>query len=58
LKNADNAKKVLRAALQRLPTPRDCECATALAHALVTRFEDVPVAVRTELLPLVGKYVR
>jgi len=41
-----------------MPAPRDCECASALAHALVTRFEDVPAAVRTELLPLVSKYVK
>jgi len=57
-KNAENAKAILRAALRRLPITRDCECATALAHALVTRFEDVPPAVRTELLPLVGKYTK
>jgi len=56
--NAENAKKVLRAALRRLPVARDCECATALAHALVTRWDDVPPNIRTELLPLVGKYVK
>jgi 5'-methylthioadenosine phosphorylase len=58
MQNAENAKRVLRAALRRLPVPRDCECAAALAHALVTRWEDVPPNVRTELLPLVGKYVK
>jgi len=57
-KNAENAKSVLRGALRRLPAPRDCECATALAHALVTRIEDVPPGVRTELLPLVARYVK
>jgi 5'-methylthioadenosine phosphorylase len=56
--NAANAQKVLRAAVRRMPLPRDCECSTALAHALVTRWTDVPTAVRTELLPLVGKYVQ
>jgi 5'-methylthioadenosine phosphorylase len=56
-KNAANAKNVLRLAVRRLPTPRDCECAHALKYALVTRWDDVPANVRTELLPLVGKYV-
>jgi 5'-methylthioadenosine phosphorylase len=56
-RNAANAKNVLRLAVRRLPTPRDCECAHALKHALVTRWSDVPPAVRTELLPLVEKYV-
>jgi 5'-methylthioadenosine phosphorylase len=57
VKNAATAKNVLREAVRRMPVPRDCECAHALKHALVTRWEDVPAAVRTELLPLVGKYV-
>jgi 5'-methylthioadenosine phosphorylase len=57
-KNAENAKSILRATLRRLPVPRDCECATALQHALVTRIEDVPPAVRTELAPLISKYVK
>jgi 5'-methylthioadenosine phosphorylase len=57
-RNAANAKNVLRLAVRRLPTPRDCECAHALQHALVTRWADVPAKVRTELLPLVGKYVQ
>jgi 5'-methylthioadenosine phosphorylase len=56
--NAANAQKVLRATVRRMPLPRDCECASALAHALVTRWADVPPAVRTELLPLVAKYVQ
>jgi 5'-methylthioadenosine phosphorylase len=58
LKNAASAKNVLRAAVRRMPAPRECECATALKYALVTRWDDVPAAVRTELLPLVGKYVK
>jgi 5'-methylthioadenosine phosphorylase len=57
VKNAANAKNVLRSTVRRLPAPRDCECARALQHALVTRWTDVPAKVRTELLPLVAKYV-
>jgi 5'-methylthioadenosine phosphorylase len=58
VRNAANAKNVLRLAVRRLPTPRDCECAHALQHALVTRWADVPEKVRAELAPLVGHYVR
>jgi 5'-methylthioadenosine phosphorylase len=57
VRNAANAKNVLRLAVRRLPTPRDCECAHALQHALVTRWADVPEKVRAELAPLVGHYV-
>jgi 5'-methylthioadenosine phosphorylase len=55
--NAAAAKAVLRAAVRRLPTPRDCECASALKFALVTRPELVPEHVKRELAPIVGKYM-
>jgi len=57
-RNAATAKAVLRAAVDRLPTPRDCECATALKFALVTRPELVPEQVKRELAPIVAKYMR
>ena len=57
-KNAELAKAVLRAALRRLPVARDCECATALKFALVTRPELVPEQVKRELAPIVAKYMR
>jgi 5'-methylthioadenosine phosphorylase len=57
-KNAEMAKAVLRAALRRLPVPRDCECANALGHALVTPPELVPESVKRELMPIVGRYMK
>jgi len=57
-KNAETAKAVLRAAVRRLPIPRDCECASALRYALVTPPELVPEAVKRELEPIVGRYVK
>jgi 5'-methylthioadenosine phosphorylase len=57
-KNADTARKVLRSAVRRLPIPRGCECATALKYALVTAPELVPEAVKRELEPIVGRYMK
>jgi 5'-methylthioadenosine phosphorylase len=58
-KNAATAKAVLKAALGRLDTaPRACECANALKFALVTPAELVPDAVKRDLAPLIGKYIR
>ncbi|HUL76152.1 MAG TPA: S-methyl-5'-thioadenosine phosphorylase, partial [Vicinamibacteria bacterium] len=57
-KNAETAKAVLRAAVRRLPIPRDCECASALKLALVTPAELVPEAVKSELAPIVGRYLK
>ena len=55
--NANTAKSVLRAAARRLPTPRDCECATALKFALVTRPDLVPDQIKKELAPIIRKYM-
>ncbi len=43
-KNAATAKAVLRATLQRLPEVRDCECASALRFAIMTRARSHPAA--------------
>ena len=59
VQNAATAKAVLRAALRALPSsPRACECATALRQALVTPAELVPEAVKRELAPIIGKYMK
>ncbi len=57
-RNAETAKAVLRAAVRRLPIPRGCECATALKYALVTSPELVPDPVKTELAPILGRYMK
>ena len=57
-RNAQTARKVLRAAVRRLPIPRGCECATALKYALITPPELVPEALKRELEPIVGRYMK
>ena len=58
VRNTATAKAVLRAALRRLPARRgDCECASALKHALVTAPELVPAEVKRELAPIIGRYM-
>ncbi len=57
-RNAETARAVLRAAVRRLPIPRECECADALAHALVTPAELVPEQVMRELRPIIGRYLK
>jgi 5'-methylthioadenosine phosphorylase len=57
-KNAETAKAVLRAAVRRLPVPRDCECATALRYALITPPDLVPETIQRELEPIVGRYMK
>ena len=55
--NAKTAQQVIANAVERLPIARNCECATALAAAIITRPETVSVYTKAKLLPIVGKYL-
>lgn len=56
--NAASAKAVLRQAVDRLPIARDCECESALKHALFTAPDLVPDQIKAELAPLIGRYMK
>ena len=56
-KNAENAAKVVAAAVRTMPENRECKCGSALAHALITDRKTVPEATRKKLELLVGKYL-
>ncbi len=56
-KNAENAAKVVSAAVRAMPEARECKCGSALAHALITDRKTVPEATRKKLELLVGKYL-
>jgi 5'-methylthioadenosine phosphorylase len=55
--NARTAQQVIAGAVARLPLDRTCECASALKHAIITRPDAIPDAVKRELAPIVRKYV-
>jgi 5'-methylthioadenosine phosphorylase len=57
MQNAKTAQQVIANAVERLPIARGCECARALATALITRPEVVPAATKARLAPIVGKYL-
>jgi 5'-methylthioadenosine phosphorylase len=56
-KNAENAAKVVAAAVRSMPETRECKCGSALSHALITNRKTVPDATRKKLELLVGKYL-
>lgn len=58
MQNAVTAQRVVAEAVSRLPVPRTCECASALAAALITRRDLIPAQTKAELAPLIGKYVK
>ena len=55
--NADNAQRVLRAAVREVPDERGCKCGTALKHSLVTDMKLVPSATKKRLAAIIGKYI-
>jgi 5'-methylthioadenosine phosphorylase len=55
-KNAENACKVVAAAVASMPRERTCECGSALAHAILTDHAQVPETTRKKLGILIDKY--
>jgi len=55
--NAQTAQQVIADAVDRLPYDRTCECASALAHAIITQRDVIPDRVKRDLAPIVGKYL-
>jgi 5'-methylthioadenosine phosphorylase len=55
--NAKTAQQVIAHAVEQLPIDRTCECARALATAIITRPSAMPAVRKTLLHPLIGKYL-
>jgi 5'-methylthioadenosine phosphorylase len=58
MKNAENAARLVKAAVAAMPAERTCKCGSALSHALITDKKAVPPATLAKLELIVGKYFR
>src|SRR5438309_1576745 len=56
-KNTDNAQKIIRATVKRLPVERTCKCGRALQHAIMTELKKVPKTTPEKLDLLLKKYL-
>ncbi|MFC2008234.1 S-methyl-5'-thioadenosine phosphorylase [Chloroflexota bacterium] len=56
--NTDNAKRIIKLAVGRIPDRRDCTCAKALKGSIVTGQEFIPAEQKRKLDLLIGKYVK
>ena len=56
-KNSENAQKIIRSAVKRLPIERSCKCGRALQHAIMTDIKKAPETTRQKLQLLLKKYV-
>jgi len=55
--NAALAKKIIRDAVGKIPQRQDCECAHALATAIITDRTKIPEETRKKLELIIGKYL-
>lgn len=58
LKNVDNARRILKSLIPRIPQERKCPCKDALQHAIVTRSEFVPDDIKEKLDIIIGRYIK
>jgi 5'-methylthioadenosine phosphorylase len=54
--NAENACKVVKAAVAAMPRERTCSCASAAKYAILTQPDAIPQAAKERLKLLFGKY--
>ena len=57
VKNAENAAKVVKAAVAAMPKAPACKCGSALAHAILTERDKIPAATKEKLKLILGKYL-
>jgi 5'-methylthioadenosine phosphorylase len=55
--NSENAQKIIRAAVKRLPVERSCKCGSSLQHAILTDLKKSPAETRAKLELLLRKYL-
>ena len=56
--NSSMAQRIISELIKKLPVDRGCECATALATAIITRPEAIPEKTLADLAPLIESYVK
>ncbi|OGN88567.1 MAG: methylthioadenosine phosphorylase [Chloroflexi bacterium RBG_13_46_9] len=56
--NIDTARRIIKLAVKKVSKKRDCECALALAGAIVTDPAKIPAAQKKKLELLIGKYIK
>jgi 5'-methylthioadenosine phosphorylase len=56
-RNSENAQKIVRSAVKKLPVERTCKCRNALQHAIISDLKKAPEATKARLQPILGRYL-
>ena len=57
-KNVANAKNILKAAIPQVGKLKKFSAANALQYAIITNRDMIPLTVKKDLAPIIGKYIR
>ena len=57
VKNVENAKKIIKAAIPKISLQRQCQCKDALKFAILTDKKLIPKRIKNNLKVIIGKYV-
>ena len=57
LKNVASGQKIVQQLMYKVPGREDCVCPSALENAIITARGSIPEQVKSELAPLIGKYM-
>jgi 5'-methylthioadenosine phosphorylase len=57
-RNIDNAKKIIKETIKQIPHTRECICASALKHAIVSSPDSISDEVKKRLDIIIGRYVK
>lgn len=56
-KNVENAKRILKEVIPKIPQSRNCPCKDALKEAIVTQKKFIPFFIKRRLRQIIGKYL-
>lgn len=56
-KNAENAKRIIKETVRKIPARQECTCKDALKTAIMTPMNLVPAKTKKSLLPILRKYL-
>lgn len=56
--NADNAKKIIKSIAAKISEKESCGCGEALSTAIITSPDVIPGGIKSDLAPIIGKYIK
>ena len=57
-KNSENAKKIIKNTIMKIPEKKDCKCSQALENAIITSEDFITDKIKEKLGPIIGDYIK